>query len=120
MKNIFYKFGENFIKIFAGKNLYWHFLAIFLTYIAVVSGLDWNYYLMFGHSSIRNFLFSGVIIGGLLPILLPIILYFFGKLKHNLQIKNSAYAIAQAGLSGWLVFVLYKTHQEMVVKSASI
>ena len=78
------------LRIFAGKNLYWHFLAIFLTYIAVVSNLDWNYYLTFGHSSVRNFLFGGVVIGGLLPILLPIILYFFGKLKNKKSAAKTA------------------------------
>jgi membrane-associated phospholipid phosphatase len=108
MKNIFYQFKENLFKIFRGRNLLWHLLAIVLTYVAVVSGFDWKYYVLFNGSTLQSFLFSAAILGGLLPIFLPIVLYLIGKWKNNATLKNSAYAVAQSAFFGWAVSSFYK------------
>jgi membrane-associated phospholipid phosphatase len=108
MKHIFYKFSENLFKIFYGKNILGHCLAIFLTYILVVSGFDWKYYVVFNGSLIQKLLFPAAIFGGLLPILLPTVFYFMGKLKNNTMLKNTACATLQAGFFGWAISSFYK------------
>jgi len=107
MKDIFYKFRENVLRIFSRKNLVWHLLAIALTYFAVVSNFDWNYYVFFNGSKLQTFLFGGVIIGGLVPIFLPIVLFLLGWLRKNTLGVVGA-AVAQAGILGWLVSSTYK------------
>lgn len=108
MKNIFYKFRENLFNIFRGKNFLWHLLAVVLTYILVVSNFDWKYYVKFNGSTLQSLLFSATILGGLLPIFLPIVLYFVGKLKQSIMLRNTAYAILQASILGWLISSFYK------------
>lgn len=108
MKYIFYKFRENLFDIFRGKNLLWHILAIVLTYILVVSGFDWGYYIAFNGSNLQIFLFSAAVLGGLLPIFLPLAFYLMGKLQNNAIFQNTAYAILQASLFGWFISSFYK------------
>lgn len=109
MKNIFYKFGKNFIDVFHGKNIFLHLLAVVLTYILVVSGFDWKYFIFFNGSTLQAVLFSAAVLGGLLPIILPIIFYIVGKLKDNIMFQNTAYAIFQAGVLGSIISSIYKT-----------
>ena len=108
MKNIFYKFPENLFEIFRGKNLLWHFLAIVLTYIAVVSGFDWKYYSAFNGSTLQGFLFPAAILGGLLPVFLPLTFYLTGKLEKSPRLLNTACATLQAGVLGSLISSFYK------------
>jgi len=108
MELIFYKFWENLFKIFRGKNLLWHLLAIVLTYLIVVSGFDWKYFVFFNGSTLQYVLFSASALGGLLPILLPVTFYLLGKFEKNAIFKNTAFAITQAGFFGWLVSSFYK------------
>lgn len=108
MKNIFYKFRENLFNIFRGRNLLWHLLAAVLTYVLVVSGFDWKYYIAFNGSTLQTFLFSAVVLGGLLPIFLPLTFYLIGKLQNNARFQNTTYAILQAGFLGWLISSFYK------------
>jgi len=108
VKNIFYKFPENLFKIFSGRNLIWHSLAILLTYVLVVSGFDWSYFKFFNNSTFQTFLFPAVIIGGLLPIILPIAIYIAGRIKNNDATKNVAFAITQAAFLGSLISSFYK------------
>jgi membrane-associated phospholipid phosphatase len=108
IKDIFYKFGENIARIFGWKRLFWHLLAILLTYISVVSGFDWWYYVSFHGAPYQFFLFPAVIIGGFLPILLPIVLYIIGKHEKKLILLNTAYAVAQSAILGSFVSSLYK------------
>ncbi len=109
MKNVFYKFWENLFEIFRGKNLLWHFLAIVLTYVLVISGFDWKYFVRFNGSQLQNFLFSAAILGGLVPIFLPLTFYLMGKLRNSSMFQNTAYALLQAGFFGSLISSLYKT-----------
>ncbi|MEI8174681.1 MAG: phosphatase PAP2 family protein [bacterium] len=108
MKNIFYKFKDNLFEVFRGKNILWHFLACALTYILVVSNFDWKYFLFFNGSNTQKVLFSAAVLGGLVPIILPITFYLVGKSKKSSILTNIACAVAQAGILGWFVSSLYK------------
>ncbi|MFA6301234.1 MAG: phosphatase PAP2 family protein [Candidatus Paceibacterota bacterium] len=108
MRNIFYKFGRNFLGVFRGKNLLWHLLAIILTYFLVVSGFDWKYFVFFNGTTLQTILFSAAVLGGLLPILLPVLFYVVGRLKSNMMFQKTAYAIFQAAVLGSIISSIYK------------
>lgn len=104
----FNKTVENITRCFSKKYLLWHLLAFVLTYTFVVSGFDWYYYTHAQNPTLQVFLFPAVIIGGLLPMLLPFILYVWGRVKKNLNLINTAYAVGQAAVIGWLLSSFYK------------
>ncbi len=63
---------RNIANCFRGRMLIWHILAIVLTFILVMSGLDWRYFLATREPTLRSWMFPAVHIGGLLPIVLPL------------------------------------------------
>ena len=105
--NFFYKFPQNLKTIFWGNNLIFQLLAILLTWLIVKSDLDWKYYVAF-HGIPGGYLIPAMAIGGLLPMVLPFILWGLGAIKKNLSIMLAGYALGQAALLGWLVSSFYK------------
>jgi len=108
MKTFFTTFFGNIGRAFKGKNLLWHALAIALTYIIVVSGFDWWYFLATRSSGLQSTVFPAVIIGGILPMLLPIALIVAGLAVKNNKTKLIGWTLGQAGLIGWFVASFYK------------
>src|SRR5690242_15154714 len=105
---IFYHFPQTIARIFSGKNLWWHTLAILLTFILVTTGFDW-WWLTHLHASVLSAaLFSAVRVGHNLPILLPLILLFWGFVRKRSRIINTGWALGQAALLGWLISSFYK------------
>ena len=108
MKLLFYNFFKNLGKCFWGWNLAWHGLAILLTYIIVTTGFDWHYYQATRNEIITFLVFPAIIIGGLLPIISPLILLAVGKIRKNNILVNTAWSLGQAALIGWLISSFYK------------
>ena len=79
MRAFVYNLPKNVAKIFSGYNLLWHLLAIILTYIIVVSGFDWRYFLLTSKISWLWLLFPAIIFGGILPIIVPLALLAIGS-----------------------------------------
>jgi membrane-associated phospholipid phosphatase len=109
MRDLFYKIFENFIKVFKGLNLLWHLLAFSLTYLLVVSGTDWQYFLFWQKSSSKLWLFAPAILGFFVPIFTPVVLFIFGYVKKSAKILNTACAISQAAFLGWFLSICYKS-----------
>ncbi len=120
-KNALYKIETTFRIIFSLPNLKWHLSAIVITFIAVISGFDWQYYLFSQkHNLILSIMLPAVFLGFLIPIIVPIFLLIKGR--KNLRIKNSAYAVIQAEFLAWAISSLYKAfsgriHPELVEKN---
>jgi membrane-associated phospholipid phosphatase len=108
MKPLFYKFGKNIGQLFKGYNILWQLLAIPLTYYIVHSGFDWNYFLFFNGSLLASLLFSAAIVGALVPIIIPLGILLYGKIKNNVRILNTGFALGQAALIGFLLSSFYK------------
>ena len=108
MKNFFYQMPQNFWKSFRGRNIFWHIFAIMLTFFLVMSGADWRYFIFFRNSPIQTFLFPALILGGLVPIVTPFVLWALGTMRKNEYIKNIAFALGQAGMLGWFISSCYK------------
>ncbi|VVB79342.1 PAP2 superfamily protein [uncultured archaeon] len=108
MKKFLKTLLPNFFKSFSGKFFVWHITAIFLTYITVLSGFDWWYFL---HT--RNFIldvisYPAIILGSLGVIILPFILLWIGKKRNHKKTTLLAWAIGQAALLGWIISSIYK------------
>ena len=73
MKQFLVTLPRNLIGCFKGRKLVWHLVAILLTVILVMSGFDWRYFLATRNPALRSWMLPAVIIGGLLPIYLPLI-----------------------------------------------
>jgi membrane-associated phospholipid phosphatase len=108
MSSFFLKFFRNIAKCFRGKNLLWHLLAIILTYAIVASGVDWLYFVRAQNPAWRGWFFPAVELGGLLPILVPLVLFAVAAIGKGKKILNTASALTQSALGGLLVSDFYK------------
>lgn len=114
MKGFLYKLPRNIIRIFAPKNIIWHLVAIASTYIIVISDFDWFWFVNIQGDSLGAILFPSVIIGAIVPILIPLGMLAIGHIRKSKSIYegkkiiNVAYAIGQAALLGSIISSLYK------------
>lgn len=94
------------------RNLPWHLAAIALTYIIVASGFDWQYFLATRSSGLDRIFFPAVVIGGLVPIIVPICMLAIGWLRKRASgstaALNAGYALAQAAIIGSVISSAYK------------
>ncbi len=123
LKNIFYKIGNSIKTVFSVRNLGWHILAILITYVSVTSGFDWEWYTFFqGHSVIFKIMFPAAIIGFLIPLCLPLLLFWQGR--EDMRVRLAGFALIQAEFLGWVVSSLYKAftgrlHPDLLNPAAS-
>jgi membrane-associated phospholipid phosphatase len=108
MKQFLVTLPRNLLGSFKGWKLAWHLVAILLTVILVMSGFDWHYFLATRNPELRSWMWPAVIIGGLLPIYLPLLLLAVGFLGRSARTILTGWAIAQAELLGALIVVAYK------------
>jgi len=109
IKVLFYRSPLNIARSFWKFNLALHLAAIFLTYIMVTSGFDRAFF-----DSARNalyfqtILFPAVMLGGLVPIIVPVALYFIGRKRNKPRTTNTAFALGQAVIISMVVSSVYK------------
>ncbi len=108
MRTLFYKLPRTIAECFRGYNLVWQFLAMIITYGLVISGFDWFYFQSTRGSELALFLFPAVILGGFLPVIVPLLMLAIGSIRKNLRTVNTAWALGQAGIIGLLVSSFYK------------
>ena len=108
MKKYFNTALQTIYSLYSGWNLFWQVLAFFLTYIISTSGFDAIYFKSTQGYKLQLFLFPAAIIGFLLPLLLPIIIYRIGRIKKNIFYIYTSYALAEAGILGLLISSIYK------------
>ncbi len=108
MRQFLVTLPHNLIGCFKGRRIVWHVIAIVLTFILVTSGFDWRYSLATHNSTLRLWVFPAVVIGGLLPLALPLILFALGIIARNARATLIGWAIAQAALLGLLIAAAYK------------
>jgi membrane-associated phospholipid phosphatase len=83
-------------------------IAITLTFILVTSGFDWLYFASTRNPILRSWMFPAAPIGGLVPIVLPLVLLAIGSIRRNAKASLAAWAVGQAELIGALVAAAYK------------
>ena len=83
MSIFFYKIFQNIKELYRGRNLFWQFVFIILSFISVTTGFDWFYYQITRGEVLQFILFPPVFVGFLMPIFLPIILFVYSKYKEH-------------------------------------
>ncbi|MFZ1073066.1 MAG: phosphatase PAP2 family protein [Verrucomicrobiia bacterium] len=108
MKEFFTTLPRNFIGCFRGRRIIWHVIAIVLTFILVMSGFDWRYFLATRNPALRSWMWPAVVIGMLLPLALPLFLLIVGFIIGNARTRLAGWAVGQAALLGSLISSAYK------------
>jgi membrane-associated phospholipid phosphatase len=99
---------RNVIGSFKGWNILYHLAAIGLTLILVTSGFDWVYFQSTRSPELRKWMFPAVIIGQIVPMMLPLFLLLIGILVENAKTIRAAWASAQAAFISWFIASCYK------------
>ncbi len=99
---------KNFIECFSIKNLRWHLLAIGLTYILVNSGFDWFYFKVTRNNFLQEISIASTLLGFLVPFILPVAIYLWGKFKKIKETGLVSLGVIQAGLISFFISVVYK------------
>ncbi len=114
MKDLFYRLPRNIIRSFSPRNFIWHLVAFILTYVIVIQGFDWSWFLAVRGEIVNKILFPAVIIGAFVPILLPLGFLAIGKIRKSRspyegkKIMNVGWALGQAAIVGYLISSFYK------------
>ena len=108
MNYFFTSLPKVFIKCFSKQNLFWHFIAIFLTYILVVTNFDWYYFTNTRSIALNYIFFPAIIFGGLLPIIIPLCLIFIGHIKKQKNTYNLGWLLGQSAILGSFISSIYK------------
>lgn len=120
MNHPFFRLKETLTLSFTGTYLLLQLGGALLTYLIVTSGFDFMYYLTFKNTFIEHFFFSAVIVGGILPIVLPIWFLIYGSLFKNKKISLLGAMLSQAVVLGWSISSLYKAFTGRVPPSHSL
>jgi membrane-associated phospholipid phosphatase len=99
----------NIIGCFKGWMIAWHLFAVVLTFILVTSGFDWLYFTSTRNPILRSWMFPAAPIGGLVPILLPLILLMVGSISRSAKATLVGWAVGQAEVIGSLIAAAYKS-----------
>ena len=105
---LFYRIFHSIAACFWGYNLVWQLCAVALTYFLVTSGFDWYYFRVTRDPFLQHSLIPAIILGGILPLIVPLVLLFVGKRRKNRQTINTAWALGQAELLALGISSLYK------------
>jgi membrane-associated phospholipid phosphatase len=108
VKQFFFTLPRNIIDCFKGRMILWHVIAIVLTLVLVLSGFDWFYFRSTRGPMLRSWMFPAAPIGGLVPLVLPLILIASGIIAGRSRITLTGWAIGQAELMGSLISSTYK------------
>ena len=108
MKPFVYHLCKNIFYSFHGRNFLFHLLAVVLTAVIVYSGFDWEYFTAINGSSISRYLFPAIALGGLIPLILPLMFFGYAQLKKNARLANTGYALAQSAFLGLAISSFYK------------
>ena len=108
MKQFLSTLPRNLLDCFKGRRVIGHIFAIILTFILVTSGFDGLYFASTRNPILRSCMFPAVVIGGLLPIALPLLLLAVGSMSRSARITLAGWAIGQAELIGAVVAAAYK------------
>ncbi|MHA2250021.1 MAG: phosphatase PAP2 family protein [Candidatus Kariarchaeaceae archaeon] len=101
--------GASFLSTFRGPLIILQLIAICISYVLIFSGADWSYFLFFKHNMFFQYiLFPAVPLGGMLPLMIPPIIYLYGKKENKPELEPLAFALTQAAVVGTILISIYK------------
>ncbi len=102
------KFFKDIGRIFSGRNLIWHGVAIIATYLLVISGFDWWIVTTFRGTELRVLAGGGGSLGFLVPVVLPLCMLAIGWVRRNRELIRNGWLLAQAEITAVLLSFFYK------------
>jgi membrane-associated phospholipid phosphatase len=99
----------NCARCFAPRVFLWHLVAFALTFVCVWSGLDWWWFMHSRAPLTQAVLLPAAVIGGLLPMVLPWVVYGVGRTLQNKKLSSTGLAILQAELLAGFISAAYKS-----------
>jgi membrane-associated phospholipid phosphatase len=98
---VFYRLGNNFLGSFTTNYGLNYALAGLSSYGIVKGGIDWKWYHFSNdHKWVSNAGFASVSAGGLVPLIAPLGLYFYGRSDNNPGLQITGLALGQAAILG--------------------
>ncbi len=94
---------RNIIASFKGKKIFFHLSAYGLTFLIVQTGIDWQYFLAVRDPALNAMFFPAIIIGGFVPVSVPLYLIAAGAVGNAPRIKLIGWTLGQAALIGSIV-----------------
>lgn len=87
-----------------------HGVAIVGTYIIVMSGFDWWYFVTvdLDVGTFYWFVSAGLVLGMFLPLVLPLLLWVIGVISRRASFKTIGLALLESAAAGWLLSAVYK------------
>lgn len=107
-KGIFKNLLRNARAVVTGRAFIWHAVAIALTFIIVLSSVDWWFYEATRSSFFRPIVWLEGVGGFFLPVLVPFGMYITAKATRDNSLKQKAFAVAQAVILASLLAIIYK------------
>ena len=95
-------------ELFAWKYVAVHIFVMLVTYLFVILGVDWNYFLFTMKFVPRPVLFLADGLGFLIPILILVNLFLLGKWKKKILYKNTIMALSLTTVLAFAVSTFYK------------
>lgn len=108
MPSLFYNVRKTVTSIFSPRNILLQVLACVLTYIIVITGFDWKYFIFVQASPLHIYLSPAVPIGGMIPMFGIPFLYILAKLTKRTLLLTATWTLAQAAALGWFISSTYK------------
>ena len=99
MKQFLATLPRNLIGCFKGRMIIWHIIAILITFVLVMSGFDWRWFLATRNPALRSWMWPAVVIGMFLPLALPLFLLVFGVIARNAGIVAMGSRITKSELN---------------------
>lgn len=104
-----FKIGTSFRRVIIWPRVTLHLLAMVISIPIVVYGGDWVYHTFFRENKLLQiFLFPAVSVGGLIPFIIPPIIYLYGKKENRKYLESLAFALTQAAVVAVIWSSIYK------------
>src|SRR3989344_6339097 len=108
MNSIVNGITQGLIKVFRGRNFWWHVLAYALTAVLVFTGIDWWF---FGvtRGNISDALGMGAgMLGFVVPVAVPLSMLAIALIRGDDDLKRNALVIVEAMIVAWIIITTYK------------
>lgn len=109
LTTFFHKMDDHVLGSFTRDYGLPHLTAIIGSYGIVESGIDWEWYLFTQKNrELYDIGFASVEVGAIVPISVPVALYFYGRFDKNNKLQTTAFALAQSALISLGISSAYK------------
>jgi membrane-associated phospholipid phosphatase len=89
--------------------LAFHVISVIISILLILGGVDWSYFLFYqNHKLLQILLFPAVMIGGLIPFIVPPLIYLYAKKENKPHLEPLAFALTQAAVVATIWIAIYK------------